>query len=108
MNLFYPFTVSFNKCGGSCQTIDDPYARISVPNKVKKCKHKKVFDLMSNVNESGFLVQHDLCESKCRLNIAGFLKWGRLVGAQFGQNDQKLHENYKIGILGSKQWGGGG
>ena len=27
-------------------------------------------------------------------------------GGQFGQNSQKLHENDKIGILGSKQWGG--
>ena len=24
--LFYPFTVSVNKCGGSCNTVDDPYA----------------------------------------------------------------------------------
>ena len=37
--------------------------------------------------------------------IAGFPKWGRLVGRQFGQIGQKLHENYKIGISGSKQWG---
>ena len=26
-NLFYPFTVSVKKCGRSCITIDDPYAR---------------------------------------------------------------------------------
>ena len=25
--LFYPFTVSVNKCGGSCNAIDDQYAR---------------------------------------------------------------------------------
>ena len=37
-----------------------------------------------------------------------FPNWGRLVGGQFGQNGQKLHENYKIGIFESKQWGGGG
>ena len=29
-------------------------------------------------------------------------------GEQFGQNGQKLHENYKINILGSKQTGGVG
>ena len=28
-------------------------------------------------------------------------------GGQFGQNGQKLHENDKIGIFGSKQWGEG-
>ena len=29
-------------------------------------------------------------------------------GGQFGQNGQKLHENDKMGIFGSKQWGEGG
>ena len=33
---------------------------------------------------------------------------GQLVGGQLGQNDQKLHENYKITIFGSKQWRGMG
>ena len=30
---FYPFTVSFNKCGGCCTTIDYPYARVSGPKR---------------------------------------------------------------------------
>ena len=34
--IFYPFTVSINKCGGSCNTLDDPYTRVCVLNKVKK------------------------------------------------------------------------
>ena len=35
---------------------------------------------------------------------------GSTGGGQFGQNSQKLHENDKIDIFGSKQWGdmGGG
>ena len=33
---FYPLTVIANKCCESCNTIDDRYARICVPNKVKK------------------------------------------------------------------------
>ena len=28
-------------------------------------------------------------------------------GGQFVENREKLHENDKIGIFGSKQWGGG-
>ena len=47
-----------------------------------------------------------------RIKISGFPNWGRLVGGgQFGQNGQKMHENDKISIFGSKQWeghGGGG
>ena len=38
-------------------------------------------------------------------SISGFDKWDRLVGRQFGQNSQNLHENYKIRILGGKTVG---
>ena len=38
--LFYPFTVSVNKCGESCNTIDDPYARVCARNKVKNINVK--------------------------------------------------------------------
>ena len=44
--------------------------------------------------------------------FAEFSKWGWLVEGegQFGQNCQKLHENYIIIIFWAKQWGdmGGG
>ena len=40
--FYYPFTVSVNKCGGSCDTIDDPYARVCVLNKVKKYECKSI------------------------------------------------------------------
>ena len=33
MNFFYAFTVSVNKRGGRCNTIDDPCAQICVRNK---------------------------------------------------------------------------
>ena len=42
----YPFLVSANKCGRSFNTIDDPYVRGCVPNKVKNV-NVKVFNLMS-------------------------------------------------------------
>ena len=38
--LFYPVTVSFNKCGGYCNALVDPYARVCVPNKVKNLNVK--------------------------------------------------------------------
>ena len=49
--LFYPFTVSVNKCGESCTNIDDLYARVCVSNKVKNM-NVKVFNLMLGVNET--------------------------------------------------------
>ena len=30
--LFYPYNVLVNKCSGSCNTLDDPIARVCVPN----------------------------------------------------------------------------
>ena len=56
--LFYPLTVSVNKCGGSCNTIDDPCARVCAPNKVKNM-NVKVFNLMSRINETKFLLQNE-------------------------------------------------
>ena len=50
--MFYPFIVSVKKCGENCSTIDYPYARVCIPNKVKrmnlkviniKCKWNKIF-----------------------------------------------------------------
>ena len=64
--LFYPFTVIVNTCRGSCNTIDDPYARVCVPNKVKNV-NIKVFSLMSRLNETKFLVQYESCACKCSL-----------------------------------------
>ena len=45
--MFYPFSVKINKCSGNCNNINDPYARICVPD-VKKDLNVKVFNLMSN------------------------------------------------------------
>ena len=33
--LFYPYNVLVNKCSGSCNTLDDPIARLCVPNIIK-------------------------------------------------------------------------
>ena len=52
---FYPFTAGFNKCDGSCNAIDDLYTRVCVPNKVTNM-NIKVFNLMSGINETRFLV----------------------------------------------------
>ena len=64
--LFYPFTVSVNKCGGSCNTIDGPHAYI--PNKVKNM-NVKVFNLVSRVNETRFTVQQKSCVNWMKVYI---------------------------------------
>ena len=51
----------------SCNAIDDPFTRICLPDKVKNM-NGKVFNLMSGVDETRFLLQHELCKCKFRLN----------------------------------------
>ena len=51
--FYYPFTLNVNKCGGGCNTIDDPYARIFAANKVRNM-NVKVFNLMPGVKKVNF------------------------------------------------------
>ena len=50
--IFYPFSLTTSKCNGSCNNINDPYAKIYVPEDVKNL-NVKVFNLMSTTNEQG-------------------------------------------------------
>ena len=34
--LFYPYNVLVNKCNGSCNTFDNPMAKLYVPNVIKR------------------------------------------------------------------------
>ena len=49
--VFYPFSIKISKCSGSCNNINDPYAKICVHDVVKDL-NVKVFDLMSRTNET--------------------------------------------------------
>ena len=61
-SLFYLFTFSIIKCCWSCNTIDDPYARDCVLDKLKNINvfnlfnFIKAFNLLPGVNETRFLV----------------------------------------------------
>ena len=44
--VFYPFSIKTNKCGGSYNNINDPYAKICVSDVVKNL-NVKVFNLLS-------------------------------------------------------------
>ena len=52
--------ISVNKCGGNCSIIADPHAGVRVPNKIKNM-NVKVFNLMSKVNETRFLIENKSC-----------------------------------------------
>ena len=49
--IFYPFSIKINKCSGNCNNINNPYAKICVPDVIKDL-NVKVFNLMSRTNET--------------------------------------------------------
>ena len=65
--IFYPFSIKVNRCSGNCNNINNPYARICVPDIVKNL-NVKVFDLMSLTNETRSIKWHEICKCICRLN----------------------------------------
>ena len=65
--IFYPFIVKTSKCSGNCNNINDPYAKICVPDVVKN-SNVKVFNLMSWINETKHIKWHETCKCQCRLD----------------------------------------
>ena len=49
--IFYPYSIKINKCSGSCNSINDPYAKVCVPD-VAKNINVKIFNLMSRTNRT--------------------------------------------------------
>ena len=65
--IFYPFSIKISKCSGNCNNINDPYAKICVPDVVKDL-NVKVFNLMSRGNETRPIIWHETCKCICRLD----------------------------------------
>ena len=47
----YPYSILVNKCSGSCNNINDLYAKLCVPDVIKSM-NIKVFNLVSRTNET--------------------------------------------------------
>ena len=65
--LFYPYNVLVNKCSGGCNTIDDPMAKLCVPNIIKRV-NMKVYNFLTMLNETRNVLWHESCKCVCRLN----------------------------------------
>ena len=48
---FYPYSILVNKCSGSCNIINDPYANLCAPDVIKDM-NIKVFNLKSKAKET--------------------------------------------------------
>ena len=67
--VFYPFSIKTSKCSGSCNNINDPYAKMCIPDVVKNL-NVKVFKLMSRTNETRHIKWHETWKCKCRLDAS--------------------------------------
>ena len=65
--LFYPYNVLVNKCSGSCNTLDDPMAKLCVPNIVMRV-NLKVYNFLMRLNETRNVLWHESCKCVCQLN----------------------------------------
>ena len=61
MPLFCHFSIKTSKCTGSCNNINDPYAKMCIPD-------VKIFNLMSRTNEARHIKWHETCKCKCRVD----------------------------------------
>ena len=62
--LFYPYDVLVNKCSGSCNTLDDPMARLCVPNTIRRV-NIKVYNFLMRLNETRNVLWHENCKGMC-------------------------------------------
>ena len=67
--VFCTFSIKTSKCSGSCNNINDPYAKLCVPDVVKNI-NIKVFNLMSITNETRLIKWDETCKCKCRLDAS--------------------------------------
>ena len=67
--MFYPYSITINKCKGSCDTINDPYAKLCVPDTIKNI-NVKIFNLTSRNNETRHIEWHKTCTCECILNAS--------------------------------------
>ena len=69
VNANEPYSVLVNKCSGSCKDINDPFAKLCVPD-IAKNVNMKVYNLLSRDNGTKNVIWHETCKCVCRLTSA--------------------------------------
>ena len=65
--VFFPFSIKTSKCSGSCNNINNPCAKLCVPDVVKNL-NVNLFNLVSRINETRRIEWHETCKCKCLFN----------------------------------------
>ena len=66
-SYFILLVLKASKCSGSSNNINDPYAKVCVPDALKDLNVKLV-NLMWRTNETRHIKWHETCKCKCRLD----------------------------------------
>ena len=67
--LFFPFSIKTSKFSSSCNNMNDPYAKLCVPDVVQNI-NQKVLNLMSRTNKTRHTEWCKTCKCKCRLDAS--------------------------------------
>ena len=67
--VFYPFSIKTSKPSSNCNNINDPYAKLWVPDGIKNL-NVKVFNLMSRINETRHIKWHETCKCIYRVDAS--------------------------------------
>ena len=68
-HMLYPYKITINKCNDSFNSINNPYAKLCVPDTIKNI-NVKAFNLVSRTNERRHIEWHKTCKCQCRLNAS--------------------------------------
>ena len=63
--LFYPYNVLVNKCSGSFNLLDNPMAKLCIPNVIKRV-NMQVYNFLMRLNETRNLLWHESCKCVCK------------------------------------------
>ena len=69
--VFFSFSLKTSQCSGGCSNMNDPYAKLCVPDVVKTL-NAEVFYLMSRTNKTRRIERHETFKCKCRLDASVF------------------------------------
>ena len=64
---YYPFAVKLDGCVARCNTLNDWYNKVCVPNKREDLKSELV-NMVTGITESKALTKHVSCKCKCKFD----------------------------------------
>ena len=67
--IFYSYCIKINRCKGSCNTINDPFAKICVPDQIKNI-NLRLFNPLSRTDETRHIKWRKTCKCKCSLDAS--------------------------------------